>query len=253
MARKSRLNDDTYLAPPATRIRERMEKQQLTNAGLAEKVGVSSAAISQFVNGQTNPTLETLVKIANAFDTTTDYLLGRTDDPNVQRSVIDDTGLSDEAVKHLKLIKENHTQVPDALCLLSKIICNKNLLSALHYSDMYLAALQAERIDAHFYGAIVSVVDEIDLNKKVPEEIAGRLEQETEEYERVMANIIQSGVFGLRITRALRQQSEVKRLREEKVKAIAAVKALFAGGNILKELVDDSLSAVDEILKEMNH
>lgn len=55
------------------------QRSHMTQSELAEKIDVRSAAISKYEKGIHNPTIETLIKIANLFDCTTDYLLGLTD------------------------------------------------------------------------------------------------------------------------------------------------------------------------------
>lgn len=49
---------------------------------LAEKIGVSKSAISQFENAVNYPHCNTLIKLADYFDVSLDYLVGRSDEPN---------------------------------------------------------------------------------------------------------------------------------------------------------------------------
>lgn len=249
MARKSHFNPDKYNSPLATRIREEIENRNISGTNLAEQIDVSPAAVSQFLTGKSAPKLDTLVKIADAFGVTTDYLLGRTDDPKDQRSIIDDTGLTDQAVSVLKRLKESQTQ--NEIRLFNKIICNRNFPHALFYSDDYLAALQAEKIQEHFNKNIVSVAGEIDLITGVTDEEVLRLEKEEKEFDDVMTNVIESCMFGSRITEALQKQLIATKQNEEKVESIAAINAILYGGKILRELVDESLAEVDAKIKEL--
>lgn len=57
------------------RIREERNKRQLTQENLAEKLDVSASYVGQIERGERNPTLNTLILIANSFDVTVDYLL----------------------------------------------------------------------------------------------------------------------------------------------------------------------------------
>lgn len=54
------------------------QDRRLTQRFLAEVLHVSVGTISNYENGVHLPDLEKLVEIANYFDVTTDYLLGRT-------------------------------------------------------------------------------------------------------------------------------------------------------------------------------
>lgn len=251
MARKSHFNPDKYNSPLATRIREEIENRNISGTNLAEQIDVSPAAVSQFLTGKSAPKLDTLVKIADAFGVTTDYLLGRTDDPKDQRSIIDDTGLTDQSISVLNHIKRVQKQEQSALCLINKIICSKYLFNALFYSDMYLAALQAEKIQEHFSKNIVSVAGEIDLITGATDEEVLRLEKEQKKFDDVMANVIESCMFGSRITEALQKQLIATKQNEEKVESIAAINAILYGGKILSELVDESLAEVDAKIKEL--
>lgn len=54
------------------------QDHRLTQRFLAEVLHVSVATISNYENGVHLPDIEKLIEIANYFDVTTDYLLGRT-------------------------------------------------------------------------------------------------------------------------------------------------------------------------------
>ncbi|MEC1621131.1 helix-turn-helix domain-containing protein [Bacillus mojavensis] len=64
------------------------KRRGLTQTGLASKVKTTKGTISNYENGHSTPSNEMLRDLADALDTTTDYLLGRTDiDTNVSRTV----------------------------------------------------------------------------------------------------------------------------------------------------------------------
>ena len=46
---------------------------------MAEKLDITQPSYIRYENGTSQPTLETLVKIADIFDVSVDYLLGRAD------------------------------------------------------------------------------------------------------------------------------------------------------------------------------
>lgn len=52
---------------------------------VAKDIGISSGVVTKWKNGTTIPNGETLIKIADYLDCSVDYLLGRTDNPNVNR------------------------------------------------------------------------------------------------------------------------------------------------------------------------
>jgi transcriptional regulator with XRE-family HTH domain len=57
------------------RIKEERLKRQLTQEKMAENLDVSASYLGQIERGERNPTLDTLVMIANNFGVTVDYLL----------------------------------------------------------------------------------------------------------------------------------------------------------------------------------
>ncbi len=66
------------------RIRDLRKEQKITMKSLGEAIGVAESTISLYENGKRQPDNDTLQKLADYFNTTTDYLLGRTDEPSVK-------------------------------------------------------------------------------------------------------------------------------------------------------------------------
>lgn len=64
---------------------ERLKQLRLstkkTQQQIADQLGISRAAYSHLENGRNEPDSTTLVKLANIFDVTTDYLLGNKQTP----------------------------------------------------------------------------------------------------------------------------------------------------------------------------
>ena len=69
-----------------------MKRDGVTQSGLATILDINAASVSRFRNAVNAPSLETLIAIADTFDTSVDYLLGRTQDaaPVVKRTPPDD-------------------------------------------------------------------------------------------------------------------------------------------------------------------
>jgi transcriptional regulator with XRE-family HTH domain len=58
-------------------LRKFRELRGLTQAQMGSRSGIAPASVSHFETGQRTPTLETLVKLADALNVTVDSLLGR--------------------------------------------------------------------------------------------------------------------------------------------------------------------------------
>jgi transcriptional regulator with XRE-family HTH domain len=56
------------------------EKHSLTQEDLSNKLGITRASLSHYENNRREPDYNTIVKIANFFKVSTDYLMGRTDE-----------------------------------------------------------------------------------------------------------------------------------------------------------------------------
>lgn len=70
----------------AKRLRELREKRGLTQTELGKLFNLSKQAISSYETGVSEPPPDTLHGIADFFNVSTDYLLGRTDDPRPGKS-----------------------------------------------------------------------------------------------------------------------------------------------------------------------
>ena len=71
----------------------------MSQVDFARLVGVTKQCVSNWENDNVIPSIEMLVKIADAFNVKTDLLLGRDD-----VEVIDVSGLTDEQKGHIALI-----------------------------------------------------------------------------------------------------------------------------------------------------
>ena len=63
------------------RLRAAREMRDLNQGELARPAGLQASAISHFETGARKPSFDNLKRLADALKVTTDYLLGRVDDP----------------------------------------------------------------------------------------------------------------------------------------------------------------------------
>lgn len=66
----------------SVRLKTLRSESKVSSASLASSVGVSRPAISQFENAANAPSIDTLIALADYFDVSIDYLVGRSDDPD---------------------------------------------------------------------------------------------------------------------------------------------------------------------------
>ncbi len=61
------------------------KEKRLTQIGLQMQTGIEQALLSKFENGERIPPTETLFRLAEFYDVSIDYILCRTDNPEVNR------------------------------------------------------------------------------------------------------------------------------------------------------------------------
>lgn len=90
------------------RLRELRSADSLQKT--AEELGISRATLGFYETGERKPDIEILVRIAQYFHVSCDYLLGLTDvsSPDIDiRSISEKTGLTKESLQILSIHKEN--------------------------------------------------------------------------------------------------------------------------------------------------
>ena len=68
-------------------LRTLREGMQISQAKMAELVGMKQSSINRYEGGETSPSYEVLLKYADYFDVSIDYIFGRTDNPQGKLSL----------------------------------------------------------------------------------------------------------------------------------------------------------------------
>ena len=63
----------------AFRLRKLRERRRVSRRVLADLCGVSKSTMSRYERGEQEPAARVVVELADYFDVTTDYLMGRTE------------------------------------------------------------------------------------------------------------------------------------------------------------------------------
>lgn len=61
----------------AQRIEDLMKNEKLTQMQLAKAIGVGQSSVSDWLNSKSEPSVVNLWKLADFFDVSVDYLIGR--------------------------------------------------------------------------------------------------------------------------------------------------------------------------------
>ena len=91
----------------AKQLRYLRQSKELSQVQLAEKLGVKKQSVSNWENDNVIPSVEMLERIAEYFNVSTDYLLGRENSSNIGRHLEDLTGLRQKQIEHIVLIIED--------------------------------------------------------------------------------------------------------------------------------------------------
>ena len=96
-----------YNSPFAERLRTLAGDK--SNQEIADGIGVARQTVGQFMLGNTKPDIETLCKLADYFNVSTDYLLCKSDIKTANtdlKAICEYTGLSSKSVEVLSNVKE---------------------------------------------------------------------------------------------------------------------------------------------------
>lgn len=114
-----------------TRLKYLRTQKKLTQKQLAEKINVTHVSISGYESGNRSPDTDTLQRLADFFEVSTDYLLGRSDTPTTPN------GISKEDYANLS---EEQKEVLDFFLSLDDLAFKEkpaDILAALEQFELY--------------------------------------------------------------------------------------------------------------------
>lgn len=172
----------------ALRLNKELTEKKLNQEEFAKKIDISVGALSNYRNGKNIPTGDIIVKIANEFNCSTDYLLGLTDLKSINsdfKAIHKTTGLSDKSIKYLehelitceKKCKEYEARVQEAKAEYKRngkktkyIIYNGSIFDTLNY-------LIENESNYHFLYALTNFLWENEKTNKHIENIISKNKQ----------------------------------------------------------------------------
>ena len=123
----------TYL--PGTvhdRMQDLIKEKKLTQADLAKRIGITESTLSRFISGKTDKLGDaSIIRIANVFNVSTDFLLGVVNEPDRKNYDISELGLSAEAAKNLYTEKVNSD-------VLKRLLTNPHFAEVTYLISRYL-------------------------------------------------------------------------------------------------------------------
>ncbi len=171
MARNKTSVEEKYNAPFPTALRALMDERGETQENIAKAAEKTRQTVSQYVNGISEPSYETLVKIADYFNVSADYLLGRTEDPNRKPCAADELGLSSEAIAVIKNCK-HISYFDDAMEGMDRLITEGALLYFASRINRFCKAVSKNKDLANVYDSLVVDGDDPKFKRLTDEIVA---------------------------------------------------------------------------------
>lgn len=88
----------------ADRLTELRKKRGLSQAALGKAIGTSGDVVGRYERGDIKPSIEVVVKIADALEVSVDYLIGKTDlqlDKEAVQRMVDISKLPDDSKNYV--------------------------------------------------------------------------------------------------------------------------------------------------------
>ena len=98
------------------------EKRNINQLKIAMDIGITQEAISKYETGNAFPSKEILIKLADYFNCSIDYLLNRTDNPNMNKEKISkkDEKIENLIFRYKSLSDENKNKLEGCLLALEQ-------------------------------------------------------------------------------------------------------------------------------------
>ena len=154
--------NETYL--PSTirdRLQDLMKERKISQTELAAKIGCTDSTLSRFLTAKTDKLSdENIIRIARAFNVSTDFLLGVTNTPDRKNYEIAELGLSVQATRNLYTGKVN-AKVVNRL-LESPRFAEVTQLLEQYFSDTFAAGFAAQN---QMYNTLINLLRNSSLDK----------------------------------------------------------------------------------------
>ena len=141
--RSAKFGTESYSKVFPTRLRETFESSGMTRQDIADILGKTRQAVSNYFDGSSSPDWENLALICKTLNVSADYLLGLSGAQSTDQSIqafATHTGLSGKSIGRLESIR---TLEPEILPVLNALLVNplftaglQELTSSLKYAEM---------------------------------------------------------------------------------------------------------------------
>ena len=124
------------------RLRELRKNKKISQQTMSRKLGLAESTYGTYETSRYLPPVDTLSELADYYNVSTDYLLGKTDDRYSENEGTDKLNFSDECMDRLVDISKNETQKK----ILEDIITGKDFVKLLSYIEEYKSLKENSKI-----------------------------------------------------------------------------------------------------------
>ncbi len=98
------------------------DKRNINQLKLAMDIGITQESVSKYETGKAFPSKDILIKLADYLNSSVDYLLGRTDNPSLNKEKIstEDEKIENLIFRYNKLSDENKNKLEGCLLALEQ-------------------------------------------------------------------------------------------------------------------------------------
>ena len=227
------------------RLKSARVKAGQTQEDIAKLLRVQRQVISYFENGSRTPNIDDLIKLAEIFGTSTDYLLGLTDAQSTDlevKYICDYTGLSEAAVSELHNNKELINGCNDERAIIDETIrmYAHSREAALDIVNLFIEDHMSE-MGRHLYKYKIGIPEAIKEHHAYIDNWNTETEESTEGH---MGHIVNKFVFGFPDIASEKGTAKEQLAKYELYEAADDFKSL------LKELASEEERALREIKAE---
>lgn len=227
------------------RLKSARVKAGQTQEDIAKLLRVQRQVISYFENGSRTPNIDDLIKLAEIFGTSTDYLLGLTDAQSTDlevKYICDYTGLSEAAVSELHNNKELINGCNDELAIIDETIrmYAHSREAALDIVNLFIEDHMSE-MGRHLYKYKIGITEAIKEHHAYIDNWNTEAEESTEGH---MGHIVNKFVF------VFPDIASEKGTAKEQLAKYELYEAADDFKSLLKELASEEERALREIKAE---
>lgn len=227
------------------RLKSARVKAGQTQEDIAKLLRVQRQVISYFENGSRTPNIDDLIKLAEIFGTSTDYLLGLTDAQSTDlevKYICDYTGLSEKAVSELHNNKELINDCNDKRAIIDETIrmYAHSRETALDIVNLFIEDHMSE-MGRHLYKYKIGITEAIKEHHAYIDNWNTEAEESTEGH---MGHIVNKFVF------VFPDIASEKGTAKEQLAKYELYEAADDFKSLLKELASEEERALKEIKAE---